>query len=880
MKKVFTLLSLVMMSIMTIHAADYRRTWDFRDGYSASTLEIMAQDATHWEVQPTGFQNTSAFSDLTAVMTYNGEDIVVPELEGLTLGGMKNAKHVQIYDGTVENASFPTSACLWINGKNSYDYIEFTVPAGENVKIGYCSHSATEERGFKVSDGFADADGNTTFKSMATAEIVEVELINSNAEESTLKLSSTSGHHIYYIIIGEGDVPEIANIGYLYYDAAGDGFAELPAYQALQDAESYTFEAVNTATATPTAEQLQAYDAVVIDGSVEATDDIVALLKANIPYQPVLNFNGKIAEALGYGTLLETEQEMVWSTSDASKLFSGYDGYADENLFGISTGAIMPSALKLTAHDGDTKYIVYGTEEYAMPDSVISYVHNSGHNQYIYYGQSGDYAEGTEVILANALAAVVDTKTEVSATSKPAFSAVYQEQQTTVTISDLNKSAEIYYTTDGTDPTLESSVYTEPILFTTEGTLKAIAIAEGYTVSEVNTFDVKLYHQAQQPIISVAGDSDTEDAVITLSSPEEGVDIWYNFVGSDDTLKSSRYTTPITIAHAAEISTFALSDSLALVQSDLKTEQVLANMKKVRRDELAHFKVNGDGWNTLANLYLDGEAFTAWASSNYYFSWGKSAAKSTTTGSEPLTDENGNEILDESGNIQYEETPNAASVMTNSADTAWQITSRGQVMVYQSNTLGETVGDFTGYNPERAEDLIESFGTTADIQFGSIYSGDAATATIETTAKYQAPFNVVAIIANVNGNKTTGVANSAKVAVQVSLDGTTWETVGDTLSTGVVYRNYRKFEVAYEGTDEVYVRLASISGSGQSVHDIYILNHGEQSAAEEDAYTGVTEVAAEEVQPATSKLVKRISEGRILIDTPDGTYTVTGVKVK
>ena len=203
--RILTSFLFVVTSFLTAFAGDgYRRTWDFTKGFSESTLAVMAQDSEHWTVQNTGFQNVVQ-SSTTAMMSYNGEEMPVPELEGLELGGMSRAAHVQIWDGFSKNTSFPDFACLWINGKATYDYVSFTVPAGENVRIGYCSHSATQARGFKVSEGFTDEEGNTTFTSMADGTIQEVNLINFNAEESTLKLSSTSGYHIYYIIIGEGD---------------------------------------------------------------------------------------------------------------------------------------------------------------------------------------------------------------------------------------------------------------------------------------------------------------------------------------------------------------------------------------------------------------------------------------------------------------------------------------------------------------------------------------------------------------------------------------------------------------------------------------------------------------------------------------------------
>ena len=882
MKKFFTLLSLVMLCVMTASAADnYRRTWDFRNGWSETTLAIMAEDTKHWTVQGTGFENTSAFSGSTAVMNYGGEDIPVPELEGLTLGGMKSAAHVQIVSKPGSGDTWPGSmACLWINGKKSADYISFTVPAGENVKIGYCSHKAGEARGFKVSSGFADANGKTEFKTIPNGTIEEVELINSNAEESTLKLSSTNGHHIYYIIIGEGDAPKSANVGYLYYDAAGDGFEALPLYTAISDAENYTFTPLNLNNATPTQEELAAYDAVILDGSIPADEAIVKALQPNLYWQPTVNFNPALAVAFGFGEALDSESEMVWAKDPKKSWFTGYVGWVD-SMYAISNGVVMPTPLKLSAaHATATSYVVATNMECAFPDSVIAYTYNSGHNAYIYYGQSADYGAGTEGILKNVVADAVASKADVTACPKPAFKGEYEEMKSTVIISNLNKNAVIHYTTDGTEPTLESPVYTEPLVFTTEATVKAIAVADGYTVSEVNSFDVKLYHQAKEPVVSISGDEATEDATVTIASEEgDEVVLWYNFSGSADTLQSSKYVGPVVIKHAGTLTAFAVgAPESALVQSNLVTADIKANMKKVRRDEVAHFKASG--WGTLENLVLDGAPQTAWAnSSNYYFTWGKTASKSYENVGDPITDADGNPIMDENGNFIYNTADKPTSVTKNTADSCWQITSRGQVMIYQGNNVGVNIGDFGGYNPERAEDYFEKLATNAGIQLGSIASGDKATAAIQSTNKYAGPFNVVAIVANANGDKTTGVGKPAKIAIQVSTDSINWETIGEEFTTASIYRCYKKFEVSYDNEAPAYVRLASVNISSQNVHDIYIFNHGEKSIAEEEAYTGVEEVNVAAEQGA-AKAAKVLKGGRIVILCGNAEFTTAGARMK
>ena len=875
MKKYFTLLSLAVLCVLSAFGAGdgYRRTWDFTKGWSSSTLEIMAQDTELWLVQGTGFQNTGKAGSLTATMKYNGEEIPVPELEGLELGAMKKSAHVQIYDGFKKNSSFPDLACLWINGKNKEDYISFKVPAGENVKIGYCSHSADQARGFSVSAGFADADGNTKFTSKAEAKVVEVELINSNKEESTLKLSSTSGHHIYYIIIGEGDAAASYNAGYLY---AGEGTVDdILLYNVLSGVEGLTLNAINVNKALPTKDELMAFDAVVLDASLPAENaELVAFLKDNLYWQPVFNVNGKLAEALGLGTAIDMEMELGWAYDAQNRLFEGLeDYYVDTLMFAMTDGSVMPVAMKV-AQSGIDKLVTACDMEgrFAYADSVIAYVYNAGHNQYTYYGASGAYAEGTEELVSKLFSNTLASKTEVTAAPKPAFTGDYKEMESIISISCLNKNATIYYTIDGSEPVVGGNVYTEPITVTTEGvTIKAIAIAEGYLVSEVNSMEVLLYHQAKVPVVTYEGNGLTEAAVVTISSPEEGVEIWYNFTGSEKTTESSKYDGPITLPISATISAFAISDSLGLVRSELVSAEIRANVEKIRRDELAHFKANGAGWNTLENLTLDGEPMTAWTNGDYYFSWGKTAASSFEQGDLKL-DENGDPITDENGNFVYETTPRPISVTLNSADPDWRLVSRGQAMVYQGNTLGTNIGDGGGYNPERAEDYLEQLGTTADIQFASVASGDKCTAAIESTKKFAGPFNVVAIIAN--------VGSGGRLAVEVSKDGETWTQVGDTLQTSTVKRLYKKFEVSYDETDEVYVRVASVKNGSQSVHDIYVFNHGEKSEAmyKELIANGIEEIVAPAVDVV--KPVKMLRDGQLVIVIGNQVYSVTGARLQ
>jgi hypothetical protein len=61
---------------------------------------------------------------------------------------------------------------------------------------------------------------------------------------------------------------------------------------------------------------------------------------------------------------------------------------------------------------------------------------------------------------------------------------IYSSSQA-VTITDVTSGSTIYYTINGTTPTKSSSVYSEPITVSATETIKAIAVATGYTNSAV-----------------------------------------------------------------------------------------------------------------------------------------------------------------------------------------------------------------------------------------------------------------------------------------------------------------------------------------------------------------------------------------------------------
>jgi hypothetical protein len=83
----------------------------------------------------------------------------------------------------------------------------------------------------------------------------------------------------------------------------------------------------------------------------------------------------------------------------------------------------------------------------------------------------------------------VSSATYTLQTATPAFTppAGYYLLPQFVEISSATPDAVIYYTTDGTTPTTSSTRYTDPVLVLTTSTLRAIAVAPGWTPSAVGS---------------------------------------------------------------------------------------------------------------------------------------------------------------------------------------------------------------------------------------------------------------------------------------------------------------------------------------------------------------------------------------------------------
>jgi len=130
--------------------------------------------------------------------------------------------------------------------------------------------------------------------------------------------------------------------------------------------------------------------------------------------------------------------------------------------------------------------------------------------------------------------------------ASPSFSPVagtYTAAQK-VTIGDSTSGATVYYTTNGVAPTSSSTKYTAPVTVSATETLKAFALATGYTTSAVASATYTINLPAAAPTLSPAQGAYTSAQTVTLADSIHGATIYYTTNGATPTTNSSKYAAP------------------------------------------------------------------------------------------------------------------------------------------------------------------------------------------------------------------------------------------------------------------------------------------------------------------------------------------------
>lgn len=133
----------------------------------------------------------------------------------------------------------------------------------------------------------------------------------------------------------------------------------------------------------------------------------------------------------------------------------------------------------------------------------------------------------------------------------------------TLTLTSATAGATIYYTTDGSEPTVESTYTTGELVVSSTATVKAIAVKSGMEPSSVTqaSYTIIILDPVETPTFSPdAGEVYEECVEVTLSSSTEGAIIYYTLDGSEPTKASNRYTGSLTITENTTIKAYAVKD--------------------------------------------------------------------------------------------------------------------------------------------------------------------------------------------------------------------------------------------------------------------------------------------------------------------------------
>ena len=150
------------------------------------------------------------------------------------------------------------------------------------------------------------------------------------------------------------------------------------------------------------------------------------------------------------------------------------------------------------------------------------------------------------------------------------------ENSLTVTITNRTDGATIHYTTDGSEPTLESPVY-KRFRISGKTTVKARAFFENGVGSEVVTAEYAL-GQCDDPVISLADGTmfhQSNQPVSIAQNGDEGV-LRYTLDGTEPTAESPVYAGPFTISESTIVKAKVFSDRF------FDSQVVTANLTRER----------------------------------------------------------------------------------------------------------------------------------------------------------------------------------------------------------------------------------------------------------------------------------------------------------
>lgn len=825
MKKILSLALFLTLALCV--NAQQRKTWDFTKGISDETLENLVADP-NWNVE---YKADGTFSQAVDGAKMSGElqanGFVIKELQGIKFGsgGLSGNKN-------------------WIIGSNKFrmsrknETFSLRVAPGQTIMMKARSANGTaDDRGF-VGDGnmeyISGPEGGICLGYNLEAEgrdergdytLVwkvkeDIEGLDGDSLDVTIKASPNGGLDISSIQIDEGDEPvlESAEVAYIYdSNYAGYSFDEDLTYLFFEYMiptliENTVVKPIDVADGgnAITRDSLETFKLVVVSNSIQTSNPFVQSIKNAIAYVPMLNLGSELYETWGYGQATPTATntldipESKWNNAIFKPIDENTPPFLNEDGT-IEWFADGDGIVGYTAPEGSyfAKDEIYAT---AAGVNAI-HLHNGSRNAYMMIpcnNPVSTFGDAYYEMVPNIIKMLVKTKLDVTKASKAVINEEYHHLYTTVSLASSTAKNKIYYTVDGSEPTTESTLYTEPFdINAKDVTVKAIVTADGYNTSDVQEKVIAIYELANAPEVSYTQVGDTVEVTI-VPVAEEAV-AYYNFTGSNAVASSSVYESTIKLTKHATITVFTGAYDSYLA-SEPVSKDIVVNGEKVRIDIVSHMNANKSDWTAT------GANPTNYNGKNGHAYYSDEIIETTT---DP-----------DSGEEVYTCAPSNEIVYVNPGK-GWEVRTEAQAMLWQNNGVTHNIGDGNGYNPETALD-DDVNATSACISFGpsSVTNSfgnknPAYTGSIQSTEAFQGPFDIVTNIATTKD----GVVAAKAFVTTDTLSGN-WTELGEFYS-GTVKRLWKNNIVGYEGTDKVFVKICADDKA--AIFDIFIKNEGELS---------------------------------------------------
>jgi hypothetical protein len=130
-----------------------------------------------------------------------------------------------------------------------------------------------------------------------------------------------------------------------------------------------------------------------------------------------------------------------------------------------------------------------------------------------------------------------------------------------VTMATSTPKATIHYTTDGSNPTGNSTAYASALTLSSSITLKAVSVASDYSPSPVAEAAYTITTPAAAPTFSIVAGTYQAAQSVVLADATSGAVIYYTIDGTTPTTASTKYTGPISVAGNETIAAFATTSN-------------------------------------------------------------------------------------------------------------------------------------------------------------------------------------------------------------------------------------------------------------------------------------------------------------------------------